>query len=59
MGIKELRKLTGLSQSKFATKDHLNLYTLQQWERGRFDPPEAIQHLLGRIIQELDYKSLE
>ena len=56
MTIKELRQLTGLSQSKFANKYHLNVHTLQEWERGRFDAPEHVLYLLERIIKELDYK---
>lgn len=56
MTIKELRQLTGLSQSKFANKYHLNVHTLQEWERGRFDAPEHVLYLLERIIKEVDYK---
>lgn len=56
MTIKEIRQLTGLSQSKFANKYRLNLYTLQAWERGRQRVPEAILYLLERIIKEVDYK---
>lgn len=56
MNIKELRQLTGLSQSKFANKYHLNKYSLQEWEQGRNKTPEAILYLLTRIITEVDYK---
>ncbi len=56
MKIKELRKKTGLSQSKFAEKYHINLWTLQEWERDRTKTPETILYLLERIIKEVDYK---
>ena len=56
MTIKELRKLTGLSQSKFAEKYHLNKYSLQEWEQGRRKTPEFLLYLLERIITEVDYK---
>lgn len=54
--IKELRRLTGLSQSKFAEKYQINLWTLQNWERGKGSPQKVILHLLNRIITEVDYK---
>ena len=57
--IKQLRKLTGLSQAKFADKYHLNVYTLQEWEQGRQRPPTAILYLLERIIKEVDFKEGE
>ena len=56
MTIKELRRLTGLSQSKFAEKYHLNKYSLQEWEQGRRKTPEFLLYLLERIITEVDYK---
>ena len=34
LSIVELRKKTGLSQSKFAEKYHIKLNTLTQWEQG-------------------------
>lgn len=55
--IKELREMTGLSQSKFAEKYHINLWTLQEWERGRTNPSDVIPYLLERIIREVDYKT--
>ncbi len=56
MTIKELRGLTGLSQSKFAEKYHLNKYSLQEWEQSRRKTPEFLLYLLERIITEVDYK---
>ena len=37
--IKELRKKTGLSQSKFSAKFGIPVRTLQQWEQGISAPP--------------------
>lgn len=59
MTIKELRSLTGLSQSKFANKYNLNLWTLQEWEQGRTRTPECVLFLLERLIREVDYKRSE
>ena len=56
MTIKELRQITGLSQFKFAQKYHINLWTLQEWERGRSKTPESILYFLERLITEVDYK---
>lgn len=55
--IKELRQITGLSQSQFAKKYHIeNLSTLQHWEQGVRNVPSYYLYLLNRIILEVDYK---
>ena len=51
MTIQELRKSTGLSQSKFAKTYHLNLSTLKAWEQGIYETPERFIYLIGRIIE--------
>lgn len=56
MTVKELRKKTGLSQSKFAEKYKINLWTLKNWEQGKGEPLQAVVHLLTRVITEVDYK---
>ena len=56
MTVKELRKKTGLSQSKFAEKYKINLWTLKNWEQGKGEPLQVVVHLLTRIITEVDYK---
>lgn len=48
--VKELRMKTGLSQSKFAAKYHLQTTTLQHWEQGVARTPESILYLLERVI---------
>ena len=50
MTIKQIRKLTGLSQSKFAEAYGVPLRTLQGWEMGRPVPPFVL-HLLERIVK--------
>lgn len=54
--VKKLRQITGLSQSQFAQKYHINKYTLQEWEQNRVKTPEYATYLLDRVIKELDYK---
>ena len=56
MTVKELRNKTGLSQSKFAEKYKINLWTLMNWEQGKGEPLQVVVHLLTRIITEVDYK---
>lgn len=50
MTIKELRKRTGLSQSKFAECFHLSMRTLQRWEQNQNEPQEAIVYMINRIL---------
>lgn len=50
MTIKELRKRTGLSQSKFAERFHLSMQTLQRWEQNQNEPQEAIVYMINRIL---------
>lgn len=56
MSIKELRTVTGLSQSKFASKYHINLTNLHNWEQGVYKTPKTVLYLLERLITEVDYK---
>ena len=56
MTIKEIRTLTGLSQSKFAAKYKINVRTLQDWELGRSTPPEHTLFMLERLVKE-DFKT--
>lgn len=46
MEIKEIRKLTGLSQVKFGEKYHIPTRTIQEWESGRRKPADYIIELL-------------
>ncbi len=48
--IKELRKKTGLSQSKFSAKFGIPVRTLQQWEQGISAPPEYLVGMMSYIM---------
>lgn len=50
MDIKELRKVTGLSQSQFANKYRLSVKQVQSWEQGRRNPPKSIIYMLSRLV---------
>lgn len=54
MKIKELRDLTGMSQSQFAAYFGISVRTIQQWEQERRQPPEYLVGLLKRIL-DLEY----
>lgn len=46
MTIKEIRKLTGLSQKGFAEKFNIPKRTIQEWEQERREPPDYVIELL-------------
>lgn len=50
MTVKELRASTGLSQSQFAKKFEIPVYTLQNWERGKATPPPYIPKMIEKIL---------
>lgn len=52
MTVKEIRALSGLSQSKFAKQYNISINTLQAWEGGRRTPPEHTLAMLERIVKE-------
>lgn len=54
MDIKELRKLTGLSQTAFGEKYDIPMRTIQNWEKGVRIPPTYVLKLLERVVKE-DY----
>ena len=49
--VKELRKLTGLSQTKFADKYHLTPQQVRTWEQGRRNIPESSLYMLNRLVR--------
>ena len=51
MTVKELRIKTGLSQSKFAEKFHINKGTLANWEQGIRNPPEHVLYMIETILK--------
>lgn len=50
--IKEVRRKTGLSQSRFADRLNLNVATIRNWEQGRTRPDGAALTLLTVIDRE-------
>ena len=48
--IKELRRITGLSQSEFAKKFHIPVGTLAHWEQEIRKPPEYVVYMISRIV---------
>ena len=51
MTILELRQKTGLSQSKFAKRFHLNVRTVQTWEQGTRKTPDYVIWLITKVIE--------
>ena len=52
--MKAMRKRTGLSQNKFGVKYHISMINIANWEQGVTAPPEYVQYLLERVVNE-DY----
>ncbi len=52
MEIKEIRKLTRLSQAKFCKKYNIPLNTLSRWEQGKREPPGYVLELLEFKVRE-------
>lgn len=50
MTVKELRTRTGLSQSKFCQRFHLQLGTLRTWEQGTRNCPDPILYLIAEVL---------
>lgn len=50
MKIKELRQLTGMSQSQFAAYFGISVRTVQEWEQEKRTPPVYLVGLLKRIL---------
>ena len=46
MSVKEIRKLTGLTQTEFAYDNQIPIRTLEDWENNRRVPPIYINRLL-------------
>lgn len=68
MKIKELRQLTGLSQTQFAKKFNIPPNTIRGWEQEKRSPPDYVPGMIEEIIrmeqapirgqQTIDYKPL-
>lgn len=51
MEIKEIRKSTGLSQSKFAAALNISVRTLQKWEIGERSCPSYVVELISYRVE--------
>lgn len=58
LSVKELRQITGLSQSKFASKYHLTPQQIQTWEQGRRNVPESSLYMLNRLVR-IDFNVID
>lgn len=54
MNIKEIRKISGLSQQSFSEKYKIPKRTIEDWESERRTPPAYVVSLLERAVSE-DY----
>ena len=52
MTIKELRLITGLSQSQFAKKYKFTIKQVQSWEQNIRNTPESTLYMLERCIKD-------
>lgn len=52
MTIKEIRKLSGLSQAKFSEKYGIPKRSLENWESGSRKCPDYVTTLLERVVKE-------
>lgn len=52
MEIKELRKLTKLTQKQFSEKYDIPLPTIRHWEQGQRECPEYVLDLLEFKVRE-------
>ncbi len=50
--VKEIRKITGLTQTKFCDLIDVNLGTLRNWEQGRREPTGPARALLRAIYKD-------
>ena len=58
--IRELRRLLGLNQKKFAHKVGVSARTVRRWENGQFDPsPLALEKLQALVKKGLKEKGRE
>ncbi|GHV74871.1 transcriptional regulator [Spirochaetia bacterium] len=55
--VKAIRQQMGLSQSSFANRFGLSLYTLRNWEQGKRQPDPAARAYLKVIEKALDVVS--
>lgn len=52
LNIKEIRQLTGLSQTAFGDKYGIPMRTIQNWENEKRECPAYVVALLERVVKE-------
>lgn len=57
--IKELRKITGMSQSAFAKQYNIPLSTLRKWEQGESKPAEYVVSLIAGTLPSTEEYTLK
>lgn len=50
-GVKTLRRALGMTQEEFASRFHLSLATVRDWEQGRTQPDQAASTYLKIIAR--------
>lgn len=58
MKVREIRKITGLSQQKFGDKYKIPKRTIENWESETSTPPEYVILLLERAVKD-DFNKTE
>jgi transcriptional regulator with XRE-family HTH domain len=53
--IRELRKTTNMSQSRFATYLGIPVANIQHWEQGVSSPPDYLVSLISRVMRSDGY----
>lgn len=43
--------MTGLSQSKFGQKFHIQTINISNWEQGVHKPPEYVTYMIEKILE--------
>lgn len=51
MSIREIRKVTGLTQAEFSKKFHIPKRSIENWESGKRKCPEYVNYLLQQLIK--------
>ena len=50
--VKIIRRALGINQEEFATRYHIPLGTLRDWEQGRVEPDQAARAYLTVIVRD-------
>lgn len=53
-----IRKMLGVSRAEFSRRYHIPIRTLEDWDKGKFEPPRYVTELLERVVREDKLKEL-